>query len=81
MTLVVEIGNMPATVRWRLCRIAEYSCPQNLPAVEIVAPPIIWVTFDDIVDHCCYAWNTLIDQAWKIMSIARRDWTMMGHSM
>jgi hypothetical protein len=19
-------------------------------------------------DHCCYAWNTLIDQPWKIMS-------------
>ena len=22
--------------------------------------------FNDIVDHCCYAWNTLIDQSWKI---------------
>src|SRR5262245_57119467 len=31
-------------------------------------------SFDDIVDHCCYAWNKLIDQPWKIMSIARRDW-------
>ena len=38
-------------------------------------------SFDDIVDHCCYAWNILIDQPWKIMSIARRDWTTMGHSM
>src|SRR5262249_51260340 len=35
----------------------------------------IFKSFDDIVDHCCYAWNTLIDQPWKIMSIARRDWT------
>jgi len=41
----------------------------------------IFKSFDDIVDHCCYAWNTLIDQPWKIMSIARRDWTTMGHSM
>jgi hypothetical protein len=32
------------------------------------------------VDHCCYAWNTLIDQPWKIMSIARRDWAAVGHS-
>jgi hypothetical protein len=24
--------------------------------------------FNDIVDHCCYAWNTLIDQSWKISS-------------
>jgi hypothetical protein len=23
----------------------------------------IFKSFDDIVDHCCYAWNTLIDQA------------------
>ena len=34
----------------------------------------IFKSFDDIVDHCCYAWNTLIDQPWKIMSIAHRDW-------
>jgi len=31
--------------------------------------------------HCCYAWNTLIDQRWKIMSIARRDWAAAGHSI
>jgi DDE superfamily endonuclease len=24
----------------------------------------IFKSFDDIVDHCCYAWNTLIDQPW-----------------
>jgi hypothetical protein len=33
----------------------------------------IFKSFDDIVDHCCYAWNTLIDQPWKIMSIAHRE--------
>jgi hypothetical protein len=38
-------------------------------------------SFDDIVDHCCYAWNTLIDQPWKIMSVARRDWATVGYSM
>jgi transposase len=31
-------------------------------------------SFDDIVDHCCDAWNKLIDQPWKIMSIGMRDW-------
>ena len=41
----------------------------------------IFKSFDDIVDHCCYAWNTLIDQPWKIMSVARRDWVIVGHSM
>ena len=38
----------------------------------------IFKSFDDIVDHCCYAWNMLIDQPWKIMSIARRDWAIVG---
>jgi putative transposase len=33
------------------------------------------------VDHCCYAWNTLIDQPWNIMSIARRDWASVGYPM
>jgi hypothetical protein len=41
----------------------------------------IFNSFDDIVDHCSYGWNTLIDQPWKIMSIARRDWTAAGHSI
>ena len=41
----------------------------------------VFKSFDDIVDHCCYAWNTLIDQPWKIMSVARRDWATVGYSM
>ena len=41
----------------------------------------VFKSFDDIVDHCCYAWNTLIDQPWKIMSITRRDWALDGHSL
>jgi len=41
----------------------------------------VFKSFDDIVDHCCYAWNTLIDQPWKIMSVARRDWVTVGYSM
>jgi transposase len=40
----------------------------------------IFKSFDDIVDHCCYAWNTLVDQPWKIMSIAQREWAAVGHS-
>jgi transposase len=27
-----------------------------------------------IVDHRCYAWNKLIEQPWKIMSLGLRDW-------
>lgn len=32
-------------------------------------------SYQDIVDHCCPAWNKLVDQPWKIMSIGTRDWT------
>jgi hypothetical protein len=35
-------------------------------------------SFDDIVDPCCYIWNTLIDQPRKIRFIARRDWAAVG---
>jgi hypothetical protein len=31
----------------------------------------VFESYDDIVDHCCYAWNTLIAQPWKIMSAPR----------
>jgi hypothetical protein len=29
---------------------------------------------DDIVDHCCHAWNRLISQPWRITSIGLRKW-------
>jgi hypothetical protein len=29
---------------------------------------------EDILDHCCYAWNQFIDQSWETMSIGTRDW-------
>ena len=38
----------------------------------------IFKSFDDIVDHCCDAWNKLINQPWRIMSIGMRDWAF-GH--
>ena len=31
-------------------------------------------SYDDIVDHCCFAWNRLVDQPWTIMSIGLRNW-------
>jgi transposase len=31
-------------------------------------------SYDDIVDHCCDAWNKLIDRPRRIMSIGMRDW-------
>ena len=34
----------------------------------------IFAAYDDIVAHCCEAWNKLIDQPWRIISIGMRDW-------
>jgi transposase len=34
----------------------------------------VFKSYDDIVAHCCEAWNKLIDQPWRIMSIGMRDW-------
>ena len=34
----------------------------------------VFPSYRAIVDHCCYAWNKLVDQPWIIMSIGLRDW-------
>jgi transposase len=31
-------------------------------------------SYSDIVDHCCYAWNQLVERPWTIMSIGLREW-------
>ena len=33
----------------------------------------IFKSYEDIVALCC-AWNNLIDQPWKIMSLGMRKW-------
>jgi transposase len=34
----------------------------------------VFRSYEDILDHCCAAWNKLIDQPWRIMSIGLRNW-------
>ena len=34
----------------------------------------VFQAYDDIVNHCCHAWNRLAEQPWRIMSIGLRDW-------
>src|SRR5918994_1994688 len=34
----------------------------------------IFASYEDLLDHCCAAWNKLTDQPWTIMSIGLRDW-------
>ena len=34
----------------------------------------IFASYEEIVDHCCDAWNKLVEQPWKIMSLGLRTW-------
>jgi transposase len=34
----------------------------------------VFTSYDNIIDHCCYAWNRLVEQPWKIISIGSRPW-------
>ena len=34
----------------------------------------VFTSYDDILDQCCKAWNKLIDQPSRIISIGMRDW-------
>jgi hypothetical protein len=34
----------------------------------------VFQSCDDLLDHCCDAWNKLVDQPWHIMTIGLRDW-------
>ena len=34
----------------------------------------VFPSYGNLLDHCCEAWNHLISQPWKIMSIGLRDW-------
>ena len=34
----------------------------------------VFRNYNDIVNHCCKSWNKLIDQPWRITSIAKRKW-------
>src|SRR4051812_13444762 len=34
----------------------------------------VFASYTDLVDHCCEAWNKLIERPWTIMSIGLREW-------
>ena len=34
----------------------------------------VFLSYPDILDHCCAAWNRIVDQPWRIMSLGLRDW-------
>jgi DDE superfamily endonuclease len=38
----------------------------------------VFKSYDDLVDHCCEAWNKFVDQPWRIMSIGLRQLRQWG---
>jgi putative transposase len=34
----------------------------------------LWLTYDDILDACCIAWNALLAEAGRIRSLTALDW-------
>jgi transposase len=34
----------------------------------------VFTSYTDVLDHCCHAWNKLIDRPWLIMSLGLRKW-------
>ena len=34
----------------------------------------IFSSYENVVDHCCFAWNRLIDQPWRIMTLGLINW-------
>ena len=35
---------------------------------------LVFASYENLDDHCCDAWNKLVDQPWTIMSLGLRDW-------
>ncbi len=59
--------------------LAGFENPERLG--RIVAPVArVFETYEYSLDAACEAWNRLIDQPWRIMSIGLRDWAHNGHS-
>ena len=48
---------------------------------QIYLPNRVFETYQDILDAACEAWNNIIDQPWKIMSIGLRQWAHNGQSL
>ena len=36
----------------------------------------IFQSYDDILDHASAAWNRIVAQPWRIMTIGMRDWAL-----
>src|SRR3546814_8730480 len=58
-------------------RISDWSsdvCSSDLFMLDNWLSNRVFTSYDNIVDNCCEAWNKLVDQPWRIMTIGRRKW-------
>jgi len=63
-----------ATLR-RLARTTKNANQsRRLLALAEIYDGSIFESYNEIVDHCCDAWNKLIDQPARIKSIGLRQW-------
>jgi len=37
----------------------------------------VFASYQDLLDHCCSAWNALVEQPWTIMSVGLRSSVMI----
>ena len=65
ITIISASGQMPR---------AQPVPTSGSSSATIGSPTASSKSFDDLIDHCCAAWNTLVDQPWRIMSIGLRRW-------
>src|SRR5262249_32680165 len=78
---MIERGPIPAVV---LANVTIITLPPKCPELNPVEnvwqcmrdnwlSNRIFKSYDDLVDHCCEAWNKLVDQPWRIMSLGLRQ--------
>src|SRR5207247_1026504 len=56
----------PALGQARLATLGAVRSPPRLN--------LVFRSYGDILEHCCFACNNLVHQPWTIMSIGLRDW-------
>jgi hypothetical protein len=60
---------------------AALSGRSRQPDREVFMAAVVLALFAGMLTIAAPCWNILINQPWKIMSIARRDWAVVGHSI
>jgi hypothetical protein len=63
-----------ASLQDRLAALADPRPGHRAQMVLRLLSNRIFKSYDDLVDHCCEAWNKLVDQPWRIMSIGLCQW-------